>query len=148
MSITDLFFLRFLDKYRVRQPILYWFLVSWIFIGIFFLCYILIPFLILMYLGIILYRKNTLNRIKIYIGNLDKYQKGLFTVIYKLTVIILIIFSIILWFISLPLLIPIFIGYHSEKRKYRPSEKVKENKTLSIDYNDNSDKDVIISGSV
>lgn len=100
MNITDLYFLKWIKKYRDYKH-LYYFLIVSMSIFIFFTCYISIPILFFYYIGIIISKKDLLKKF----GNsLHRHIKSvsvckIITVIIILTVI----------FFSIALIIPLFI---------------------------------------
>jgi hypothetical protein len=134
MKINNLYFIRFLNKKNidklsvkiVRLSILFIVLLFWMFT---------IPILLIIYLGIIIYRRKYIKRL----GNLIRKQFSYtfrksyhkFKGILLMVVFILIFLIVVLMIFTIPILILIAIGYYIEKNHVEP----KKDKSKTYVYN-------------
>lgn len=143
MTITNLYFLKWIQKYK-ESKILYHFLISCISIILFLTFWITIPILFFIWLGKIMSRKEVIKSIGNSILSLTKSV--------KITKIIMIIMYIVIAFFCIALIIPIliipfiYVGYRIEKPKNSSLHKFKE-KTILDDSKRSTDKNILCSGS-
>ena len=128
MRLTQLYFLKSLEPIRINHKGIYRLLEIGIFTLFFFFFYVLIPFLFLFYIGMLLYRHQIFSKFKFFISKIvkndlnsiskiNRFKRKLIRIIYSFIMLIALFLSIAL-IIPMFIEIPIMLGYINERNKH------------------------------
>src|SRR4030042_3532576 len=128
MKLTDIYFFKGMEYCRLNNRIHYRIYEIAIFTLFFFFFYVLIPFCLLWYLGVLLYRYRVFYKLKILISKMvkndlnstskiNRFKRKMIRIIYSFIMLIALFLSIAL-IIPMFIEIPIMLGYINERNKH------------------------------
>src|SRR4030042_2838178 len=138
MKLTDIYFFKGMEYCRLNNRIHYRIYEIAIFTLFFFFFYVLIPFCLLWYLGVLLYRYRVFYKLKILISKMvkndlnstskiNRFKRKMIRIIYSFIMLISLFFIVVL-IIPIFIAIPISLGYMNEKNKMVVKSKNIENR--------------------